>query len=182
MRTKTYNTETFHQTLKDASFLKDSLFDALTDHVIITDEDGVILYANRAAEEKTGYSREEMFGKTPGELWGNGMNKEFYRNMWQIIKTEKNEFRGTVLNTRKDGNQYYAELRIYPVHDASGKSVFFIGIEPDITNVIEEQKQKDNIFSSVVHNMKSPLAAEEMFLSILSRDRKLTPEQKEIIS
>ncbi len=35
------------------------------DHMIITDVDGKILYANLAAEKMTGYSRVEMQGKTP---------------------------------------------------------------------------------------------------------------------
>ena len=61
------------------------------DHFIITDVDGKIVYANKAAENMTGYSLSEMKGKTP-KHWGGLMDKDFYRNLWRSIKVEKNIF------------------------------------------------------------------------------------------
>ena len=40
-------------------------FDVLQDHVIITDANGVILYANKAVERTTGYSVDEVMGGVP---------------------------------------------------------------------------------------------------------------------
>jgi PAS domain S-box-containing protein len=38
-------------------------------HIIISDVDGKIIYANNAVERITGYSTKEIIGKTP-RLWG----------------------------------------------------------------------------------------------------------------
>ena len=108
-------------------------FDLIADHVVITDADGIILYANKAVERHTGFLISEVIGKTPGDLWGSNMEKEFYENMWRTIKTDKIPFRGQVQNRNKDGIMYWQELRIVPILGENGEAKFFIGMEPDIT-------------------------------------------------
>src|SRR3989338_4005703 len=113
-------------------------FDLLQDHVIITDENANILYANKAVENNTGFSQEEVIGKNPADLWGGKMPKRFYEEMWRTIKIEKRPFVGEVQNVRKDGTTYWQEVHISPVLDEDGNIKFFIGIEPNIT---ERKKQ-----------------------------------------
>ena len=67
-------------------------------HIIITDPDGVVLYANSAVERITGYSEREVLGKTP-RLWGGLMDDELYKKMWHTIKEEKKPFEGEFRNT-----------------------------------------------------------------------------------
>lgn len=98
------------------------------DHMVITDVDGKILYANTAAEKLTGYSRIEMQGKTPA-LWGRQMPREFYEKFWDLIRREKKPFEGVVKNKRKDGTIYQAEVRVTPVLDDKKRILYFIGVE-----------------------------------------------------
>lgn len=108
-------------------------FELIKDHVIITDANANILYANTVCAEVTGFSLQEMIGKTPADLWGGHMPNEFYGDMWHRIKVLKQPFSGEVRNTKKDGTVYWQELRIFPVLGDDGEARFFIGIEPDIT-------------------------------------------------
>jgi PAS domain S-box-containing protein len=120
-------------------------FDLLTEHIQITDENANIIYANKAAEEQTGFSITEMIGTTSGDLWGGLMPKEFYAQMWKTIKIDKKPFVGEVKNKRKDGTEYWQEVRISPVLDENGDIKIFIGIEPNITlrkKVEAESKEK----------------------------------------
>ena len=64
-------------------------FDLITDHVVITDAHGTILYANMAVEKNTGFSINAVIGKNPGDLWGGQMPKDFYEKMWHTIKDKK---------------------------------------------------------------------------------------------
>ncbi len=98
------------------------------DHMIITDSDGKILYANTAAEKLTGFSRIEMQGKTPA-LWGRQMSREFYDEFWNTIRLQKKPFEGVVTNKRKDGVVYQAEVRVTPVLDNKKRILYFIGVE-----------------------------------------------------
>lgn len=107
-----------------------AVLDQLPIHIIITDENGVIVYANKAVETITGFSCEEIIGQTPA-LWGKQMPQEFYENMWRTIKTEKKVFEAEVTNKNKSGNLYKAHAKIAPFFDPKNKSelIGFIGIE-----------------------------------------------------
>lgn len=107
-------------------------FDLLTDHVIITDLHGNIVYANKAAERATGYSVEEMLGKNPGDLWGGHMPAELYEDLWHTIKDLKKSWHGWITNHRKDGATYTVASRINPVLDKNNNCCFFVAIEPTI--------------------------------------------------
>lgn len=108
-------------------------FEALTEHVVITNADANILYMNKAAERTTGYTLKEVMGKNPGDFWGGHMADKFYQGMWSMIKTEKRPFMGEVQNTTKNGKKYWQELIISPVPDETDQIKFFIAIEPNIT-------------------------------------------------
>lgn len=108
-------------------------FDLIDDHIVVTDADGNILYANAAAERHTGFSKDEMIGKNPGDLWGGHMDDKFYEDMWHTLKVLKTPFRGEVKNKNKDGSEYWQELRVFPVIDEHREVRFMIGMEPDVT-------------------------------------------------
>ena len=110
-------------------------FGKLPDPMIITNEDGVILFVNEAMTERTGFSRQEIIGRTPGKLWGNQKDEGFYQYMWETIKVDKKSFTSDMVNRRKDGTYYGCELKIYPIEDDLGNS-FFVGIETKFNDVI----------------------------------------------
>ncbi len=112
--------------------------DSTSTHIIITDSDGVILYLNEAAEHTTGYSREEVLGKTP-RIWGRQMAPDFYTKLWDTIKAKKQVFKGEMVNKRKNGELYTVAAIISPIVDReTGELVGYVGIEEDIT----ERKNK----------------------------------------
>jgi PAS domain S-box-containing protein len=154
-------------------------FDGLSDHVIITDRNGTILYANRGVEVNTGFSREEVIGKNPGDLWGGQMPKEFYAKMWQTVKTEKKPFVGEVQNKRKDGKLYWQEIHISPILDEQEEIKFYIAIEPNITERKEKEKFRDEFISILGHQLKTPTATIKWASEILMHDSKLTKEYVE---
>lgn len=122
----------------------------LSDHVVITDTHGRIIYANAAACAKTGFTKEEMIGQKPGKLWGGLMPKEFYTSMWKTISVTKKPFVAEVKNMTKDHVEYWAELRITPVLDEHEDVIFFVAIEPDITERkranAELEEKRENLF------------------------------------
>ena len=164
--------------LKEVEKLK-TAFDLLSDHVVITDENANILYANKGVERATGFSIAEAIGKNPADLWGGRMPKEFYEKMWQVIKIDKKAFVGEVKNVRKDGTEYWQEVHISPILDAQGEVKFFIGIEPDITTRKEREKFKEDFVSAVGHQLRNPLAAISWVMEDLLASDTLTEADKE---
>ena len=154
-------------------------FDVLSDHVIITDADANILYANEAVEKKTGFVREEVIGRNPADLWGGKMSQEFYEKMWHTIKIEKRPFVGEVRNVRKDGKEYWQESHVYPILDAHGEIRFYIGIEPDITDRKRKEQFRDEFISMIGHQLKNPIVAIRWMLELLSHGKGLSTREKE---
>ena len=117
--------------------------DDASDHVVITDPEGLILYANKAVETITGFSPAETIGQKAGgpKLWGGLMGATFYEALWRTIKVEKKNFRGEVDNRRKNGELYTALASISPVLDKDNNLLFFVGIERDITEAKQAEER-----------------------------------------
>lgn len=115
--------------------------DSASNHIVITDADGIVLYANKAAEILTGFSSIEIIGKTP-RLWGGKMPKDFYVTFWKKIKDEKQVFSGIFNNKRKNGEDYLAQATVSPILDEKKNLVGFVGVEVDVTK--ERKIQEEN--------------------------------------
>jgi nitrogen fixation negative regulator NifL len=100
--------------------------------ISITDAKANILYANAAFEHLTGYSREDVLGENEAILSSNATPDTLYRQLWRTIQRKKT-WTGTLVNKRKNGDDYLAELVISPVLDSLGEIVYFLGMHRDVT-------------------------------------------------
>lgn len=157
-----------------------------SDHIIITDPDGLILFANASVERITGYSIAEMLGKKAGgrELWGGHEPTEKYTAFWKQIKEEKRSFVGLFENRRKNGTPYTAEARVSPVLDENHNVAFFVGIETDVTRRNEVDRMKTEFVSLASHQLKTPLTSMRWIIeSLAAADAgAINPQQKELLT
>ncbi len=140
--------------------------DSTSDHIVITDPKGKIIYANDAAEKITGYKKENMLGKTPGDLWGGLMEAEFYKKMWDTI-TKNKSFEGELVNKRKNGEKYDAAISISPITDYEGTVRYYVGLERDITKAKEIDRAKSEFVSLASHQLRTPLSTIRWYVEIL---------------
>lgn len=138
-----------------------------SDHIILTNREGVILYANTAAEKITGYTRKELIGARPS-LWGNRMPPEFYQKLWRTIKDEKKVFMGEIENRRKNGELYTAYITITPVVE-NGIVNFFVGIERDITEEKIKEKMRTDFMTLTSHQLRTPLSGTKWIIETLQK-------------
>lgn len=113
-----------------------------------TDRDGGIEYVNPAFEETTGYSAEEVIGKTPEMLQSSEQDQSFYENLWETL-LEGETWRGELINQRKNGEQFVVDQTIAPVTDESGKIAHFVAT----CNEITERKERENKRKQVIDRM-----------------------------
>jgi two-component system cell cycle sensor histidine kinase/response regulator CckA len=102
------------------------------DMVMVVTCRGVIEYVNPAFETLTGYSRDEVRGKTPRILKSGEQDPEIYREMWKTILSG-NVYRGILVNRKKNGELYSVEQSISPVRDSGGRITHFISNGRDLT-------------------------------------------------
>ena len=107
------------------------------DAILITEAEPIddpgprILYANEAHHRMSGYSLEEMLGKSPRMMQGQDTDPEVRAKIRQSLKRWK-PIVTEVLNYRKDGTPYWAELSIVPVADETGWYTHWVSIQRDI--------------------------------------------------
>lgn len=114
--------------------------DTLPGCILITDVQGKILYGNTSLTSKTGFSKEEILGKKPSELWGGHMSTDFYKELWGTIKGKKKPFMGEVENQRKDGAPLKENLYISPILNPAGEVEYFLELQPTLHTRGEEKK------------------------------------------
>ena len=117
----------------------------LGEGVLITSDDldwpgPRIMFVNKAMTRITGYTAQELIGQSPRILQGEDSD----RAELDRIKAELSgghSCSAELLNYRKDGTPYYAELFITPLFDGNGHRTNFVSIHRDITERKEAEEQ-----------------------------------------
>ncbi|NDP63222.1 PAS domain S-box protein [Polaromonas sp.] len=132
----------------------------LNDMVVITEAEPVgvpgprIVFVNAAFERHTGYSREEVIGKTPRLLQGPLTQRTeldrigaALRN-WQPVRVE-------LINYTKSGQAFWVEIDIVPVADAKGCFTHWVSVQRDVTErkragqaLVDSERRYATLFAS----------------------------------
>jgi len=110
------------------------------DSIFITDTVGIIEYVNPAFEEITGYSREEVLGKTPRIFRSGKHDVAFYKDLWDVLGRGE-VYRNIFINRKKGGHLYYEEVTIAPLTDDSGVVSHYVSAGKDITERMQTQER-----------------------------------------
>lgn len=160
--------------IKELEYVKMAL-EYVSDHIVITDSDGVITYINKAAENTTGYLKDEVVGKKVGSksTWGGLMEDEFYKALWNRIKYEKKVFQGEIKNRRKNGEVYEVSVTITPILDAKGEVLLFVGVEKDLTALNFEKDLALVISHETYNSLNSITKKIESCITSLTKEGKV---------
>jgi nitrogen fixation negative regulator NifL len=110
--------------------------------ISITDPSARILYVNAAFEQLTGYKREEVIGRNESMLSSKSTPLSVYEELWETIQDHR-VWQGTLVNKRKDKQEYLAELVVSPVLNAEGQTAYYLGMHRDVTQLHQlEQRLK----------------------------------------
>ncbi len=111
----------------------------VTEAAPLIDDGPRILYVNAAFTDVTGYTAEEVLGRTPRLLQGPETSKESRRRIRRALQ-RKEPIREIVLNYAKSGRKYWLDINIIPLKNSKGEVTFFAAIERDLT----EQKDLES--------------------------------------
>lgn len=104
----------------------------LASPMMITDDEGKIVWVNHAFCDLSGYGADEILGHTPNLFKSGKQAPEFYAQLWRTIRAGK-VWQGHVIDQRKDGSHYTAEEIITPLRDEDGAVRHFIALQHDVT-------------------------------------------------
>ena len=100
--------------------------------IFITDANNIILKVNHSYTLITGYSAEEVIGKSPNILKSGRHDNHFYISMWDSIN-HSGFWIGEIWNRRKNGELFPCQLNITAVKDAKNAVTNYVATMIDIS-------------------------------------------------
>ncbi len=152
--------------------LLESAVTTTNDAVLITEAEPIdqpgprILYVNPAFTRMSGYTLEEVLGKTPRILQGQKTDRATLDRIrtaleiWQPVRVD-------LINYRKDGTEFWVELSIVPIADKNGWFTHWVSVQRDIS----DRKQAEAALKQL---------NELLEMRVLQRTRQLQISQTEL--
>ncbi len=152
------NNEKINAILKDVSVAK-YMIDR-TSIVAVTDEYGIIRYANHKFCEVSKYEFAEIWGQNHRILNSGYHPKSFFKKMWATIR-KGSIWQGEIRNRAKDGSYYWVDTTIVPFLNEAGKPYQYVAIRNEITErkEMEEQLRKSEEKYRLITENSSDLIA-----------------------
>lgn len=96
--------------------------------VVVTDVNLNIVFASKNIIKMTGYSFDEVLGKSPKMFQGEATSKEELQEMREAINLRK-PFEKTIVNYKKNGEIYHCHIKAFPVFNHKKEFSNFIAFE-----------------------------------------------------
>jgi len=132
------------QEVEQALLLREQALVSSSNGIMITRSDQAdhsIVYVNPAFERITGYHADEVIGREGRFLVRDDLAQPDLEEIRSALR-ERREGRALLRNYRKDGSQFWNELRISPVKDAAGAvTTHFVSVINDVSERVNYQKE-----------------------------------------
>jgi PAS domain S-box-containing protein len=120
--------------------LLSQVVEQIKDGVLLTDRQGFIEYVNPAFEAMTGFSADDVRGKTPRILKSGLQDPTFFEGLWSELLAGRS-VQATIANRKKSGEIYQVEETITPIIDETGDASHFVAVIKDITEALNVQER-----------------------------------------
>jgi PAS domain S-box-containing protein len=151
--------------------LLESVITNATDGVVITtlgDADSPgnkIIFVNEAYSKMTGYTLEEVIGKSPSILQGVDTDKNELARISECLKRFE-PCKMEVINYKKNGDQFWSSIAFSPITDKTGNYTHWIAIKRDVT----DRKKMEQNFIIAKEKAEAASKAKSEFLANMSHE------------
>ncbi|TGE31186.1 EAL domain-containing protein [Desulfosporosinus sp. Sb-LF] len=125
--------------------------------IVITDGSGIILWANPAFTQLTGYTLKTVLGKTQRFLRSGYQDHAFYERLWETVSAGQ-IWQGELINRRADGTLYREEMTITPVKVRGQEITHLVAVKQDISERAANQRalrDSEEQFRDIFETMNS---------------------------
>lgn len=112
--------------------------------------DNPIVYANEVFRRMTGFTDDQIVGKNCRFLQGPETEPAQLERLRKGIAEQKS-VEVVLTNYRKDGTKFFNRLTVRPLFDRSGRLVYFLGIQYDLTDIYKARMEAGRL-SDLLHS------------------------------
>ncbi|MDC7240250.1 MAG: EAL domain-containing protein, partial [Spirochaetales bacterium] len=145
--------------------LSESVFSNSLDGILITDPDAVIQRVNAAYIDISGYSEDELIGRTPGVMRSDRQDRRFYNSMWESLK-RNGYWSGEIWDRRKNGDEIPLLLTINSISSEEGRLAYYVGVFKDISDL---KKSEEKLRHQAYYDGLTGLPNRSLFLDRLTQ-------------
>ena len=170
VRVATFRDITARLQAEEQAFKLSKAVEQSPESIIITDKEGKIEYVNPRFEKLTGYTFNEVVGKTTDMLQSGEHSDDFYQTMWKTIESGK-IWQGEFHNKKKNGELYWENASISALMNDQGEITHYVAVKEDITEkkqilfdlqiakekAEESDRLKSAFLASMSHEIRTPL-------------------------
>lgn len=128
--------------------------------VTFTDLEGKITEVNKRFIERTGFSREELIGKTHSVVNSGYHSKAFFLNLWETLQRGE-VWRGEVRNKKKNEETYWIDSTIIPLTNEVGDVYQYLTVQFNVSDKKDMMRELRNIertFRAITENTNDLIA------------------------
>lgn len=167
------NTE-LEQRVEERTRRLQTMLDIVNQYVYTTytDTNGVITYVTDAFCELSGYSREELLGKTHNVIKHPDNGKGTFAPLWQTLLNGE-IYKGIIKNRHKNGKDYWLDSYIVPDKNEEGVIIGFQAFRQNITDKIRLEELNNELENRVVERTKEieRIAVTDALTGLFNRHR-----------
>lgn len=178
--------------LEERNFVS-AIVDAADVLIVVCDLQGRIVRFNRACEEITGYSFEEVKGKCGWDVFLISEDRESVKTIFQELQTGQRASHHENSWVTRDGTHRMLSWSDTVIHDADNLPKYIVGVGIDITDrkraeemhlALEKEKTLNELryrfFSMVSHQFRTPLSTILITAQLLGASPDKWTEEKKI--
>ena len=112
-----------------------------------------IVYINPAFSVISGYTSDEIIGKSPEIFIGPNSNPEDHNTLIKAIKN-KQECHIETLSYKKNNEPYWVNFNMLPVYNSDGELSHWVSIQRDVTEEKKQEVEKEQLIKELTQNNK----------------------------